>query len=308
MQITRPEDNMREFSDGWRAHYLKLREKYPSGYISPPVRLASMLDADDLGPDSFRKDVRYEQIRAFLKAHQPLDRLVDIGGNCGYFALSLLDEGLVKEAVVYDVAADVLAFGEEMATELGLGARCEFVNEPISLDKLDQLPDGDVIICQYLIHHAGKLFDQDLVRNLGWEAYARRFLERLREKFRFGVIGNAYKAGKPTHWKVAQCQRPARFHALLESAGWRVQFQRCLYEMVTGRQSLVDLTAQENSPARHFLLRTAWQLGGRRAERKLRSLLFRRPIDKMENYFLYLTEGGREEAHVDNQSSRTSAG
>lgn len=288
-----------QYSEDWKNHYFQLQKKYPDSYISPPVRLAKSLSAEDRGPDTFGTQVRYEKIREFLQAHQPLGRMVDIGGNCGYFALSLLDEGLVKEAVVYDVDSDVLAFGERMAAELGLGGRCRFVNQPISLSTLDELPDGDVIVCQYLIHHAGKVFDETLVKNLGWDEYAQRFLSRLQEKFTLGIIGNAYKASKPAHWKVAQCQRPARFHALLKMAGWKIRFQKCVYEMMTGRKSYVDLSARESHPVRHLLLTAAWQAGGPWAEHKIRSLMFRRPIDKMERYYLYLTEDRRAETHVD---------
>lgn len=308
MQHPDPEDETPTHSEDWKDCYLELQKRYPNSYISPPVRLASQMKAEDLGPDTFGTSIRYEKIREFLKAHQPLGRLVDIGGNCGFFALSLLDEGLIREAIVYDVEPDVLAFGEKMAAELGLGTSCRFVNKPISLDTLDELPSGDVIICQYLIHHAGKMFDRSLVNDLGWELYAQRFLAKLREKFSLGVIGNAYKTGKPAHWDVAQCQRPAKFRALLETTGWRIQFHKCVYEMITGRESVVDLTSRESSPVRHMLLSAAWRLGGRRAESRLRSLLFWRTIDKMERYFLYLTEGSLEKAHVENPDSRTPAG
>ncbi len=274
----------------WVDYYVHTKEKFRDSYVRMPRVLEDKLGIKDSSEDVFGIEVRYTVIRDFLKSHQPVDRLIDIGGNCGYFALSLLAEGLVKEAVVYDVVPDVLEFGRKVAAEMDLSDRCSFINKGVSLDLLEELPEADVIICQYLIHHAGSLFDIEQVKKLGWEEYASQFLSKLSLKYKLGIIANAYKGTKPANWNIAECKRLDRFRNILKKSGWTIRFEKGLFEMMTGKKSYVDQATSELHPFKHFLLAAAWRLGGLRMEHKLRALLFPRPIKKLERYYFYLTE------------------
>src|SRR5690606_38674778 len=140
--------------------------------------------------------------------------------NCGFFSLSLLDEGIVEEVVLYEVVPEIAEFASRVATALGKSENSRFLAEAVSLDTIDQLPDGDVIMCQNLMHHAGILFDVDKVDRLGWEAFTRQFVSKLRRKYRFGILAVGLEGNKPANWSVPKIGRLRRFRNILRSAGW----------------------------------------------------------------------------------------
>ena len=118
---------------------------------------------------------RLEAIR-FTLGNRDLGSVIDLGGNSGYFCLSLIDAGMISKATVYDMAGDALAAGRLMAQEMGIGDRITFVKQRIDFDFLRSLPCVDSIFCLYLLHHAGTLFDTERVRRDGWERYAEDWL------------------------------------------------------------------------------------------------------------------------------------
>ena len=259
-------------------------------YIRYPERLAKDLNIDQHGVDSFGIEARYELVRDFLKSHQPLKRLIDIGGNCGYFSLSLLDEGLVEEVIVYDVVPDILNFGTQAARAMGLQEKASFKEYSVSLETLDQIPDGDVIICQNLIHHAGALFDQELVNKMGWDKYANDFLKALRSKYKVGIFAMAYKKGKPRNWNIPGFKRPERFREILLNSKWNIRFEKNVLEIQKTGKSSQDTSVQRPSFVAAFLMTAAWRLGGRKFENLVRSVILPSSGKKAEQYYLYLID------------------
>jgi len=259
-------------------------------YIRLPERLARELDIDQQGQDSFGIEARYQLVRDFLKSRQPQKRLIDIGGNCGYFSLSLLDEGLVEEVSVFDVVPEVLNFGRQVAKAMGLQDKCNFVEYSVSLSTLDQIPQGDVIICQNLIHHAGALFDHDLVNTLGWDAYACRFLKTLRARYNVGIFAMAYKKAKPCNWNIASFRRPDRFREILAEANWNIAFEKNVLDIQNSGKTPEDASSRRPRGMNAHLLSAAWRLGGRKFENLIRPVIAPASGTKAEQYYLYLID------------------
>jgi len=261
-------------------------------YIRLPERLARELDIDQHGQDSFGIEARYKLVRDFLKSRQPQKRLIDIGGNCGYFSLSLLDEGLVEEVRVFDVVPEVLDFGRQVAQAMGLQDKCDFVEYSVSLNSLDQIPDGDVIICQNLIHHAGALFDQDLVNKMGWDDYANSFLKTLRSKYKVGIFAMAYKKGKPRNWNIPGFKGPERFREILANSKWniRIRFEKNVLDIQNSGKTPEDTTSRQPHGVNAYLLTAAWRLGGRKFENLIRPVIAPASGRKAEQYYLYLID------------------
>lgn len=268
---------------------IALRAKY-GDYIRMPRAILPNRDTSEHQIDTFGIDARYQIVEEYFKEHGPQKSLIDIGGNCGYVTLSLLEQGLIEEAIIYDVDVPALNFGRDVAEYMGISDKCKFVEQSISIETLKDIPNADVIICQYLIHHAGALFDQDTVAQKGWDQYAIDFMSALRDKYKLGIFAMAFKGTKPANWKVAECQRPQRFLDILSLTNWKCVLSRNVYELLTNEKSYMNLSSHKANPFKNRLLSLAWKIGGLRAEHKVRSLLFNREISKLERYFFYIAE------------------
>ena len=199
-------------------------------YLQLPESLAQKLNWEN---KSDYKGVisRYRLIRSYFKDYSP-DRVINIGGNCGYFSLSLLDEGLIEEAVIYDIKPEILNIGRKMAEAMGLENRIEFIEKSVDLASLDDLPVAEGLIYQNVLHHAGDYFDEEQVKEIGWEAYAQKFLKKLRGKFQYGVLGMGFKWNKPWYWDVDKKERRNIFYELLKEAGWQVVSDVNVYSLI----------------------------------------------------------------------------
>jgi len=153
-----------------------------------------------------------------------LGRIIDLGGNSGYFALSLLDSGRASHATVVDLDGGALAAGRTMALAMGLEDRIDFVEQKIDLGYVRAMASHDTVICLNLIHHGGALYDIAEVDRDGWAAYARQWLAELRSKSTRAIIGVGFKGNKPVNWDVPRSARLFHFQQILEETGWSVLY------------------------------------------------------------------------------------
>lgn len=175
-------------------------------------------------PDVFGVKDRLLAIRANWPG-VPGGRAIDLGGNSGYFSLSLIDEGLISHSTVYDTDIRVLEAGEQMASMMGLSKKVRFVEQAVSLNWLRRADPVDTVIDLNLIHHAGTLFDIDEVREQGFEAYARAWLSQTRRISKFCALGVGLKGTKPRNWDVQAKDRPVAMIDIATSAGWKVLYE-----------------------------------------------------------------------------------
>jgi len=88
-------------------------------------------------------------------------------------------------------------------------------------DNIEELPQADVLINLNVIHHAGRVFDCDVVTRLGgWAAYAQSYLEKLSHKGRylFFQTGNTWPAAR----LFQNTEAPEFLSGILGRSGWRV--------------------------------------------------------------------------------------
>src|SRR5262245_32225108 len=159
-------------------------------------RLQSIAQEDVLGVTD-----KFAAIRHVLET-KTLGNMVDLGGNSGYFSLSLIDVGMAARSVVYDLNDCALLAGRAMAEAFAIDDKVEFIKQKVDLSFVRSMPSIDTVVCLNLLHHAGTTFDLEEVARAGWEDYMGRWLEELRSKCRFAIIGLGFKSQKPRHWKV----------------------------------------------------------------------------------------------------------
>jgi hypothetical protein len=180
--------------------------------------------------DRFGAAERLAAIRTVLEKHD-LGRMIDIGGNAGYFSISLVDCGLSSGSTIYDKNIDALAAGRMMAEALNLDDKIMFIERGVDLEFIRNLPLTDTVICLNVLHHAGAHFDVENVRANGWESYAREWLAELAAKAKLLILGLGFKNAKPRHWDIPAGDRAKRFYDLSQEAGWTVVYDANVHDL-----------------------------------------------------------------------------
>ena len=145
---------------------------------------------------------------------------VEIGANLGYFSIRLADScGATVHA--YEPIAAYAKAVNLMAQVIGLGARVHGHAEPVPLEKVAALPACDLMVSLNVLHHAGRSFATDVVRDENsWREYARRYLSACagRAKWLFFQTGSTM-GGSALFPSADAVPFTAK---LLEDSGWSV--------------------------------------------------------------------------------------
>jgi hypothetical protein len=232
-----------------KSHYERVRHT-TGDYVRLPAGAAARAGVQQEPESSIGCNARLKAISEFL-GPKNCDFAVDLGGNCAFFCLSLLEQNVIKRAKVVEQLGELVEFGRHAAGEMGLSDRISFEAQTIELSRLHSMPMCDVVICQNLIHHAGAWFDVEAVTRDGWRSYARRFMAILREKAKYGVICMNMMRGRPVNWegvKDEKKEKAARFTEILQETGWSIRRQTWVYDLV--RNGEVQLPVGRRSDVR----------------------------------------------------------
>jgi hypothetical protein len=253
--------------------------------------------------DKYGAADRLEAMISVLRGRD-LGEAVDLGGNAGYFCLSLIDAGLMKKATVYDVSANALAAGRIMARQMGIEDKIKFVEQSLDLEFLRRLKPVDTALCLNLLHHAGPKFDSAYIEREGWGNYTEAWLAEMRTKSDLAIVGMGFEPKKPQDWDAPHPQRPARFADLAEQAGWSLVYdanvkdlQMLGIEGANGRYTTGGMDHHFN-PSSSFTKRAYKKIkrlnpvksANRALERVMGGAL---RDDKRQKYHLYIFDAGK---------------
>jgi hypothetical protein len=163
---------------------------------------------------------RYEWLRARIASHAGVRSVLEIGGNLGYLCLRLVQE-LGLRATCLEPIEDYVRISNLLARGFGLEHLYQSRRAFVLWDNIDELPQADVVINLNVIHHAGRVFDCDVVARLGgWTAYAQSYLEKLahRGRYLFFQTGNTWPAKR----LFENTEAPEFLAGILGRSGWRV--------------------------------------------------------------------------------------
>lgn len=247
-------------------------------YTQLPERLTKLYGEDYKKNDEFGVIDRFIVIKEVLR-ETPLGNMADLGGHSGYFSLSFVDEGMASFSTVYDLNEKALEMGKKMSGALGLSEKVIFIEQGISLDFIKNMEPVDTVICLNLIHHAGMLFDVDVVSSMGWDEYARQWLTALRNKCNLLIFGVGFKGSKPPYWNVKKYERPARLYSIAQESGWSIVYDANVYDIRHYGASYADGRWTKGMRIKRQILYSFRRL----------SLLFNKTIgDKTHRYHLYI--------------------
>jgi len=163
---------------------------------------------------------RYQWLKTRIVSLPGVRSVLEIGGNLGYICLRLVQE-LGLRATCLEPIEDYVRISTLLSEGFGLDhlyqSRCAFV----LWDNIAELPEADVLINLNVIHHAGRVFDCEVVARLGgWAAYAQSYLEKLASKGRylFFQTGNTW----PSARLFENTEAPEFLAGILARSGWRV--------------------------------------------------------------------------------------
>lgn len=265
-----------------------------SGYTRFPYRLKLMkpeLSALEK-PDVFGVEDRLLAVRENWPNDQ-VNTAIDLGGNSGFFSLSLIDEGLISHSTIYDTDVRSLEAGERMASIMGLSNKVRFVEQEASLGWFLDHDPVDLVINLNLIHHGGTLFDIDAVRESGWGDYAHAWLSQTRRIAKFHVFGVGFKAQKPVNWDVQTEDRPHAMIDMATAAGWKVSYEANVQDIadygVERANGLRTILPIDNA-ARNSMLRTKASFLFRKTIRKANLSGSGELHSKRSKYHLFVLE------------------
>lgn len=183
-----------------------------SKYVRIPKQLKELLQDEYLNQanDVYGVEPRLEKIVELIKTNPLIidalskstsNRVVDLGGNSGYFSFGLISSGIASSALVIDSNPTHLDEGMYHAQLLAYSDMVQFQEKVIDLDYVrNEMPSSEILLLNNLLHHAGYLFDNELVRSMGWGNYLVEFLDSIYTKTEVVVLGVGLKRSLPLFW------------------------------------------------------------------------------------------------------------
>lgn len=156
-------------------------------------------------------------------------KILDMGGNSGYFSFGLISAGIASSAQVIDSNPHFIDEGRRIAEALGKSNAVLFVNRKIDLHfAREEMEFADIIIMNNLLHHAGYLFDNELVEAIGWDNYLIEFLNCAYDKSTILVLGLGLKRSLPMFWLSPRFFRFSddrywHLEKLVKKTNWKIQ-------------------------------------------------------------------------------------
>lgn len=163
---------------------------------------------------------RYPWIKDRIASIPKAESVVEVGGNLGYICLRLVNE-LGLRASCHEPIEDYMRISNFIAEELGLAHLYKGHATSVLWDNISELPEADVIVNLNVLHHAGRVFDCDVVREMGgWASYAQSYLEKLvhKGKYLFFQTGNTW----PEKRLFENTEAPEYLASILRNSGWEV--------------------------------------------------------------------------------------
>tara|TARA_B100000035_G_C21016430_1_gene562049 strand:+ start:422 stop:1261 length:840 start_codon:yes stop_codon:yes gene_type:complete len=170
----------------------------------------------------------------FLEKHVGLQglKVTEIGSNLGFFCLQLAE---THQAVVtgFEPIESYARASTLMARLLSLPEEnCQFISSGVTLSNISFIDNCDLAIELNVMHHAGSLFDCEVVENSGgWLQYATKRLAAIREKARYLYFqtGNM-RNGKPLFASEDSIEVVSK---ILDDSGWSVDTVGMLKDLST---------------------------------------------------------------------------
>lgn len=201
--------------------YLLSQSKHGLYQMLPPTLIKKMPELEKFSFSRRLDDKRYEWFSEKLDFDGK--RVMDIGGNIGYFSFRLASE---KNAhlTIYEPQEQHIKAIESIKPIIDMpDEKVKCVNQGVGLDDIKTLPEQDIILLFNVLQHAGEDYDKKYVPDIShWRDYTISYLQALRSKTKNMVFQMGYT------WlghEDSFCHEEDFITftvKLLEDAGWKI--------------------------------------------------------------------------------------
>lgn len=162
--------------------------------------------------------LRFNWVQKVINTSNKIYHLTDIGSNLGYMC--------IKFNQIFNIQC--LGYEYEKATYvkanniINKDSKIKYLNKGLKLSTLRLLKKTDLIIHLNVLHHAGHMYDKNLIKNPNdWKKYSLKYLNMLskKSKYLFFQTGNvnynkSYFSNEETFILLPQ---------ILKSSGWNIK-------------------------------------------------------------------------------------
>ena len=162
--------------------------------------------------------LRFDWIQKVINTNKKISKMTDIGSNLGYMCVKF-NEIFNAQCLGYEYEKPTYVKAREIINK---NPAIKYLNKGLKLSTLKLLKKTDLIIHLNVLHHAGHMYDQNLIKNSNdWKKYSLKYLKILskKSKFLFFQTGNVnynknYFSNEETFVLLPQ---------ILKSSGWSIK-------------------------------------------------------------------------------------
>ena len=203
---------------------LETETKHGNYQTLPPALLNLDSSLDKYSPKIEKLDIqRYKWITSKIDFKEK--KVLDIGGNIGYFSLRLatekdarvtIYEPFEKHSRLIDIGKKLLNLSDQKLINIKKG---------IGLEDIKKLDRQDIVLLLNVVQHAGEDFDKLLVKEISeWKEYAVKYLLEIRNISNYLVFQNGY-TWLGDNGELCQESEILDFTIqLLKESGWEIKY------------------------------------------------------------------------------------
>lgn len=202
--------------------YLLSQTKHGLYQMLPPSLIKKMPELMEFSFSRRLDDKRYNWFSE--KLDYSGKKVMDIGGNIGYFSFRLADEKKAQ-MIIYEPHEKHIEAVESIKSILNIdNQKIKCVNQGVGLNDIEHIPEQDIILLFNVLQHAGEDFDSEYVKDIAdWRDYTIRYLKAIRNKTENMVfqMGYAWLGHKDNFCEDKEII-PFTVN-ILQEAGWKIK-------------------------------------------------------------------------------------
>lgn len=166
-------------------------------------------------------EIRFEWVKKIIRKSNKIKTITDIGSNLGYFCVKF-SEYYMTSSVGYEYEKPTYLKAKKIKQRIKKNLEnIKYINKGLNIKNLPKIKKSDLIIHLSVLHHAGHMYDKNLIISKNdWKKYSIKYLKILskKSKYLFFQTGNV-------NFNKSYFENDETFKILpliLKHAGWKI--------------------------------------------------------------------------------------
>ena len=165
--------------------------------------------------------IRFDWIKKIISSNYEIKTVTDIGSNLGYFCIKF-NEYFNTKSIGYEYEKPTFIKACNIRDKRNFSSKnIKYKNKGITLNNISEIKKTDLLIHLSVLHHAGHMYDQKLIKNKNdWKNYSIKYLRKLSKisKYMFFQTGNVnYNKNHFENYETFKI-----LPSILKKAGWKI--------------------------------------------------------------------------------------